>query len=127
MIKVKHFLEAAETSDGQRIWAEPVGLTKDLCEWCRVDHVLSHLGPPRELWDWFLEHPDGYEYFRGAYHEHLSKEPFRSALLQLACAAMKEDFTLVFQGDDPQQNTATALYEFISELEAYCPREGDNI
>ena len=65
--------------------------------------------------------------FSGLYHEDLSKGPFRTALLQLACAAMKEDFTLVFQGDDPQQNTATALYEFISELEAYCPREGDNI
>jgi uncharacterized protein YeaO (DUF488 family) len=127
MIKVKHFLEAVEPGDGQRMWTEPMGLTKDLREWCRVDHILCHLGPARELWEWFIEHPDGYEYFRGAYHEQLSKGPYRNALQQLVCAARKEDFTLVYQGDDPQHNTGTALYEFLSELEAYCPREEDSI
>jgi uncharacterized protein YeaO (DUF488 family) len=84
---------------------------------------MSHLGPPRKLWEWFTEHPDGYEYFRGRYHELLNKGPYRPALQQLACGAMNEDFTLVFEGDDPQHNTATALQEFLSELEAYCPRE----
>ena len=123
MIKVKHFLAAAEPDDGQRIWIEPIGLTSDLRQWCKVDHVMSNLGPPKPLWEWFLEHPDGYEYFRGSYHEVLSKGPYRSALQQLACAAMTEDFTLVYEGDDPQHNTATALHEFLSELEAYCPRE----
>ena len=71
------------------------------------------------------EHPDGYEYFRGQYHECLSKGPYRTALQQLACAAMKENITLVHQGDDPQHNTATALHEFLSELEAYCPRDDE--
>ena len=37
MIKVKHLLEAVEESDGQRLWVEPIGLTKDLREWCQVD------------------------------------------------------------------------------------------
>jgi len=32
MIKVKHVLEAVEQGDGQRIWVEPIGLTKDLRE-----------------------------------------------------------------------------------------------
>jgi uncharacterized protein YeaO (DUF488 family) len=125
MIKVKHLMDAAEASDGQRIWTESFGLTKDLREWCKVDHVLPHLGPPMKLWDWFEEHPDGYEYFRGCYHECLSKGPYRTALQQLACAAMKEDITLVHQGEDPQHNTATALHEFLSELEAYCPRDDE--
>jgi hypothetical protein len=28
-----------------------------------------------------------------------------------------------YQGDDPGHNTATALHEFLSELEAWCPPE----
>lgn len=121
MIHVKHLLDEVKSEDGERIWVEPIGLTRDLREWCRVDHVLPHLGPPRQLWDWFAEHPDGYDYFRSCYHECLGKGPYREALQQLACAAMRETFTLVHQGDDPEHNSATALHEFISELEAYCP------
>jgi uncharacterized protein YeaO (DUF488 family) len=124
MFKIKHFLEPVEAGDGQRIWAEPIGLTRDLREWCRIDHVLCHLGPTRELWDWFESHPDGYDYFRACYHEALANGPAKPALQQLACAAMREDFTLVYDGDDPQHNTATALYEFLSELEAYCTDDG---
>jgi hypothetical protein len=33
MIKVKHFLLKVESDDGQRLWVEPFGLTKDLREW----------------------------------------------------------------------------------------------
>ena len=44
MIKVKHFLDAVEKDDGQRIWVEPIGLTKDLVEMCSIAHVLTHLG-----------------------------------------------------------------------------------
>ncbi len=123
MIKVKNLLESVEPDDGQRIWTEPMGLTRDLREWCKVDHVMPHLGPPKDLWFWFDEHPDDYDYFRGQYHEWLNKGPYRTALQQLACAAMKEDFTLIHQSDDPAHNTATALYEFLSELEAWCPRD----
>ena len=123
MIKVKHLLESVEPDDGVRMWVEPVGLTKDLREWCKVEHVMPHLGPPREVWEWFDEHPDGYEVFRGQYHECLSHSHYRPALQRLACAGMRENFTLVHAGEDCEHNCATALREFISELEAYCPPE----
>jgi uncharacterized protein YeaO (DUF488 family) len=123
MITIKHFLDPAEAGDGQRIWVEPIGLTRDLREWCAIDHVMSHLGAPMKLWEWFKEHPDGYEFFRGSYHETLNKGPYREALQQLACAGRSENFTLLHDGDDREHNTAAALHEFLSELQAYCPRE----
>src|SRR5438046_1623254 len=109
MINVKHFMDAVEESDGRRIWVEPIGLTKELQEWCRVEHLMTHLAPPRELCDWFEEHPDGYGYFRGKYHTWLDASPYRPALRQLVKAATRENVTLLHQGDDPQQNSATAL------------------
>ena len=121
MIKIKHLMEQVESDDGKRIWVEPGGLTRDLVEWCNVDYVMSHLGPPPALWEWFERHPDGYEYFRGKYHQILGDGPYRLALRHLASAAINENFTLLHQGDDPQHNTATALYEFLSDLSAYTP------
>jgi uncharacterized protein YeaO (DUF488 family) len=123
MIKAKHVLERIESDDGPRMWIEPIGLTKDLQEWRCVDQVLPHLGPPRDLWEWFVAHPDGYEFFRGQYHEWLSGSPYRPALQWLACECLEGNLTLLHAGDDADHNCATALYEFISELEAYCPRE----
>jgi uncharacterized protein YeaO (DUF488 family) len=119
MFKIKHFLDAVESDDGQRIWIEPIGLTRDLREMCEITNVLSHLGPPRPLWEWFEQHPDGYDYFRGEYHEYLATSPHREALRELVFLALRDNITLVYQGDDPAHNTATALYEFLSELEAY--------
>jgi uncharacterized protein YeaO (DUF488 family) len=119
MIKIKHLMDAVETDDGVRLWVEPFGLTTDLRQWCMVDHVLPHIGPPMEVWNWFDEHPDGYEHFRGVYHQALSRSPWKPALKQLCAAAANETFTLLHQGDDPAHNTATALYEFLSELSAY--------
>jgi len=121
MIKIKHLLDAVERDDGTRIWIEPIGLTKDLTKWCEVDHLLTHLGPPMGLWEWFEEHPDGYEYFRATYHDWLNKSRYRPALRELALAGQKQTFTLLYQGDDPAHNTATALYEYLTELESYCP------
>lgn len=123
MIKVKHLLDAVEKDDGARLWIEPIGLTKDLRQWCAVDHVLPHLGPPKALWEWFEAHPDGYGYFRATYHEALAGGKYKAALQELACAAQRSNFTLVHQGDDPEHNSGTALYEFISELSSYCPPE----
>jgi uncharacterized protein YeaO (DUF488 family) len=37
--------------------------------------------------------------------------------------AQKENITLLHQGDDASHNTATALYEYLSELEAYLQPE----
>lgn len=121
MIKIKHLLDAIETDDGPRLWIEPFGLTKDLRQWCRIDQVLPHLGPPRELWEWFEEHRDGYDYFRGMYHDWLAKSQYRPVLSSIAAASQHQNITLVHQGDDPQHNTATALYEYISELSSYSP------
>ncbi|HSU67872.1 MAG TPA: DUF488 family protein [Tepidisphaeraceae bacterium] len=123
MIKVKHFMEAAEEDDGLRMWVEPIGLAKDLQGWCNVNHVMPHLGPPRDVWEWFDSHPDEYEAFRGQYHECLSHSHYKPALQKLACASMRENFTLLHGGDDPDHNCATALREYIVELEAYCPPE----
>lgn len=116
MIRIKNIFDAAEKDDGIRIWVEPIDLTRDLREWCRVDHVLRHLGPPRGLRDWFEEHPDGYDYFRATYHEWLARSPFRKALLDLAAAGRKQTFTLLHQGDDPARNTAAALHEFLLDM-----------
>ena len=123
MIKVKHFMDDVEPDDGQRLWVEPVGLTRDLRLWCQVHAALTHYGPPRQICAWFEAQHDAraYDYFRAAYHEHLSQGPYRQALQQLAWDAMSTDVTLLHQGDDPEHNTATALYEFLSELQSYCP------
>ena len=123
MIKVKHFLQAAEPDDGQRLWVEPFGLTKDLREWCKVEHVLPHLGPPRALWDWFEEHPDGYDYFRARYHGFLAQSKYKPALRNLAQASRRETFTLLHGGDDDDHNSAVALMEFLHELEAWTQSE----
>lgn len=123
MIKIKQIFDAAEESDGQRLWIEPIGLTVDLREWCSVHHLVSELGPPVVLWRWFQDHPDGYEYFRGKYHEYLSGAKRRKALMHLAAAALQEDITLLHQGDDPNHNSATALLEYLTELQAYCKPE----
>jgi uncharacterized protein YeaO (DUF488 family) len=124
MIKVKHFLDEVEKDDGKRLWVEPIGCASQFREWCEIDHVLSHLGPPKQLWDWYEAHPDGYEYFRTQYHQLLKQGPYRDALQQLArVAAGGETFTLLHQCDDPVHNTASALYEFIVELEAYIKPE----
>ena len=124
MIKIKHLMDATEPDDGDRLWVEPHGLTKDLSDWCNVTHIVPHLGPPAKLSEWFEEHLDGYEFFRARYHEALSNGPYVPALKQLACIGARDNFTLLHTGDDPAHNTATALYEFLSELEAYCPPEG---
>jgi uncharacterized protein YeaO (DUF488 family) len=123
MIQVKHLLDDVETEDGERIWVEPIGLTLDLREWCQIDHILMHLGPPKELWNWYEEHPEGYDYFRAKYHESLAASPYRQALIELVAAARHETFTLIHQNEDPQHNSATAFHEFLSELEAYVPPE----
>ena len=123
MIKVKHFMDAVEKDDGLRMWVEPVGLTKELQQWCKVTHVMPHLGPPRDVSEWFDGHPDDYDVFRGQYHECLSHSHYRPALQRLACAAMRENFTLLHANEDGDHNCAAALRDFISELEAYCPPE----
>ncbi len=123
MIKVKHLLDTVEEDDGERLWIEPIGLTLDLRQWCKIDQMMSHLGPSKHLADWFAAHPQAYEYFRGQYHQILANGPYRPTLLDLVTAGRRRNFTLVHHGDDPEHNTATALFEFLSELDAYVPPE----
>jgi uncharacterized protein YeaO (DUF488 family) len=123
MIKVKHLMDGVEDDDGKRFWVEGVGLTRDLREWCRVDQVLAHIGPPADLNEWFEQHPGGYEHYRGQYHQRLSNSPYKPALQKLAQAAVKENFTLLHSGDDADHNAATALHEFLSELGAWSPQQ----
>src|SRR5688500_5325738 len=104
MTKIKHFMDEIEKDDGLQLWVEPLGLTRDLREWCRVDHVFNHVGPPRELWLWFEKHPDGYDYFRGRYHEHLERSGLKPALKQLARASEQQNYTLLHQSSDPNDN-----------------------
>ena len=119
MMKVKHLMDAVEPDDGQRLWVEAGGLTKDLREWCNVSHVLPHLGPTSTLATWFEQHPDGYEYFRARYHEALARSPYKAALQTLVKSAAKENFTLLHMADDPNQNAAAALHEYLTELGAW--------
>lgn len=123
MILVKHLMDRVEPEDGQRLWIEPIDLTRDLREWCRVDYRMASLSPERRLWNWFQRHADGYEYFRGMYHVTLSRGMTRELAKELAWAATETNFTLLHQSDDPAHNSATALYEYLSELQAYCPPE----
>jgi len=116
MIRVKHFMADCQIDDGQRLWVESIGLTRDLQEMCQVHHVLSHLGPPMKLWLWYESHPDGWEHFRSKYHAHLSSGPYVGALKELAAAAMHEEFTFLHQNDNPHRNAAIALAEFVAEL-----------
>ena len=117
MIHVKHLMDEHEADDGERLWVEPVGLTRDLQEWCAVDHVVDHVGPPMKLLRWFEKHPEDYETFRGRYHSWLDGSDFRPALVQLANAGAEQNLTLLHTGDDPDENTATALHEYLAELQ----------
>lgn len=125
LVKVKHLMDAVEADDGQRLWVEPVGLTRDLRGWCEVEGLLTHLAPPPKLSEWFQWHGGvgAYELFCGAYREHLSAAPHRQALQELAGRAREGGVTLLHQGDDPDHNTATALCEFLSEIGSFCPPE----
>lgn len=121
MIKVKHLMDEVEGDDGVRIWVEPMGLVREYCQWCKVDHVLPNLGPPPMLAEWFAEHPADYDQFRAKYHEYLQKSGFRDALTQLAKIARHQNVTLLHHGENPGENTGTALHEFIDELNIYIP------
>jgi uncharacterized protein YeaO (DUF488 family) len=126
MIIVKNLFDPVEPSDGQRLWIESHGLTNDLQEWCKIDAVASQFGPPPKLAHWYDDHPQAYDHFRGKYHEALASSRFLPLLQQLAQAALHANVTLVHQGDDPAQNTAVALHEFLSELQAYFPPQETN-
>ena len=113
MIKVKSIFDPVEADDGVRIWVEPIGLTRDLQQWCDVDYVLPQLGPPLRVWNELHEHPDRYDYFAAEYYAFLDQEPRRTTLAQLAALSASRQLTLLHEGDDPCRNSATVLFEFL--------------
>ena len=113
MIKVKHLFDPPDADDGLRIWVEPVGLTRDLQQWCDVDYVLPQLGPPLRAWDELREHPEGYDYFSAKYFAYLAQGSQRATLHQLAAYSATRALTLLHQGEDPHKNPAVVLLEFL--------------
>ena len=63
--------------------------------------------------------PGGSDHSSVTNHGTLANSKYKPALRQLAQAGLRETFTLLHQGDDPEHNSATALQEFINELEAW--------
>ena len=113
MLSVKYLFEKVEPTDGLRVWVEPVGLAKNLAEWCRVDFLLPEVAPPKALCEWFEEHPKQYGIFRRRYHEVLQDSTRAPVLDQLLYSGSECNVTLLHQGDDPVRNTAAALLEFL--------------
>lgn len=113
MIKVKSIFDPVEADDGVRIRVEPIGLTRDLQQWCDVDYVLSELGPPLWIWNQLRAHPDHYGSFNVVYESFLSQEPRRDGVARLAVLSTIRQITLLHEGDDPELNSATALCEFV--------------
>jgi len=120
MIKVKHLFDPVEPDDGLRLWVSAWGLTRDLRSWCKVDDWLAEASPSRELAEWFEQHPDGWEHFRGVYHESLDRSGVRARLLELGRLALERTITLLHAEDQPAHNAAVALYEYLADLQAYC-------
>jgi len=120
MIAVKSFLDTPEPDDGVRVWIEPINLVPELKEMCEVHYTASHIGPPSGLRRWFDEFPECYAEFRARYHAYLARSPYKRHLHDLAIkAGSRGKLTLLHDGDNPDQNTATAMAEFLSELAAW--------
>ncbi len=118
MLKCKHLMDSVENDDGLRLWIEPVGLTKDLREWCGVNRLLPELAPPVELAAWFDRHPDGYDCFRRQYRGWLRQPKHQMLLDALARAMPHQNITLLHQGSHPSQNAAMTLMEIVTEQRA---------
>lgn len=123
MIQIKNLFDAADESDGLRLWIGPIGLTKDLAVWCRVDRWLREGSPSPELAQWHEEHPDGWEYFRAKHHDSLAQGGHAPLLRELSRRAMRENITLLYEGSSQSQNAAVSLHEYLSELQLFCSDE----
>lgn len=119
VIKVKHLMDALEEDDGVRIWVEPIGLTRDLAEWCSIDNVIPQMTPSQKT-IFVATHAEGFDYYVQRFHEELRKSPQAPTLKALAMASRVENFTLIHASEDPAQNCAMALFEYLAELAAEC-------
>ena len=118
MIFVKHLFDVPQAQDGERIWIDSIGLTRDLIEWCQIAHVMTNLGPSKETAAWFEEHPAGFDFFEAEYLEELRSSPSIISMRGLAAASTNKSFTLVHHGHHPVENSATVLGTFLLDLAA---------
>jgi uncharacterized protein YeaO (DUF488 family) len=116
MIKVKYLLDPVDPDDGQRIWVERYGLTKDLQEWCQVDHVITEVAPSPALLYHLERDPDGFHVFRKAYASELHNSAWRDPLEKLALASRSGNLTLVHTSNDVDRNGAVALCQYLNEI-----------
>jgi uncharacterized protein YeaO (DUF488 family) len=116
MIKVKHLLDPIESDDGERIWIEPIGLTRDLFEMCAIDAVMSHLGPSQEIADELEAHPHRYDYFFAEYQHQLYNGSYLLELKDLARIGRWRNITLIHHGSNPAENSAVALRDFLLQV-----------
>jgi uncharacterized protein YeaO (DUF488 family) len=124
MFAIKHIMDPVSAAEGPRVWVEPVGLTRDLREWCRVEVLATELAPPAMLWEWYDASPGArrYELFRAAYRTWLLSRVHPDNLLALAGLTTKgRPITLLHQCADGSRNTASALRDVIEEV-ANCAR-----
>lgn len=119
MLQIKSLFDKPEPQDGLRLWVGPIGLTKDLAQWCNVDRWLKEGSPTAVLGQWFEEHPQGWDYFRGMHHEELNRNGYVRELRSLSLRSSKENVTLLYGETNPEQNSAVSLYEYLVELQAY--------
>jgi uncharacterized protein YeaO (DUF488 family) len=118
MIYVKHFMDSVSPGEGPRLWVEPLGLTLDLLEWCRIDLLMRDFAPNRILWEWYYERPGTgrYQVFSQAYRKWLLEGPCRASLQALAQLARNGDITLLHQCTDSTRNSGTVLRDAMEEL-----------
>ena len=120
MIKVKHLMDPLEEDDGLRIWVEPIGLTRDLQEWCYIDNLLMPLTASQRTIFAATRDTEAFDYYVARFHQDLRNSPHAATLKSLAAASRNENFTLIHASDDPSQNCAMALFEFLAELASEC-------
>jgi uncharacterized protein YeaO (DUF488 family) len=89
--------------------------------------MCSASWPAAENWQWYEEHPDATTRSAPIIHDSLRTGPYNEALMQLAQISSRETFTLLHQCDDAIHNSAMALYEYLSELQAYCPPRSEGM
>ena len=103
-------------SDGQRILIDrlwPRGLSK---RDARVDFWAKSIAPSHELRRWYQHDPPKWEQFRRRYFAELDASP--DGVAELRARLRGKTATLVFASKEEQRNNATALREYLLDLES---------
>ena len=103
-------------SDGQRILIDrlwPRGLSK---RDARVDFWAKSIAPSHELRRWYQHDPHKWEQFRKRYFAELDASP--EGVAELRARLRGVTATLVFASKEEQRNNASALREYLLDLES---------